>query len=562
MYRNFKSREILIGSLALGGDNPVRLQSMTSVNTMDTDAIIAQSIRMIEAGSELVRITAPGIREAEHLAIIKQKLQEKNYDIPLIADIHYSPKAAEAAARIVEKIRINPGNYTDKKRGKTHWTEKEYNDDIARIEERLFPLIEICKAHNTAMRIGSNQGSLSERIMARFGDTAEGMVASALEFVRICRRHDYHRIVLSMKSSNTQTMLAATRLLVQQMMDEGMDYPLHLGVTEAGEGQDGRIKSALGIGSLLNEGIGDTIRVSLTEDPEFELPVARKIVELNPPQKLDDPNKCGPVFYFERRKSKENGNIGGQKLPQVISRNPQSKTKADYIIIEDARQHVQIQNQHNQNDVVPAVLIDNTNAEVDIPEQHSIIARLKDLKEFESLFAALKASAKENPVILAPDFDCRDQERYQLKMSSLAGNLLSRGLGDGVFLQSRYHDEPFCTETAFAILQAARRRFSKTEYISCPSCGRTQFNIQKAVQKVREATQHLSGITIGVMGCIVNGPGEMAGADYGYIGAGGGKVVLFKGNKAVSEKIDENSAIHELIQLIKRNGDWVDPNED
>ena len=407
MYRNFKSREILIGSLALGGDNPVRLQSMTSVNTMDTDAIIAQSIRMIEAGSELVRITAPGIREAEHLAIIKQKLQEKNYDIPLIADIHYSPKAAEAAARIVEKIRINPGNYTDKKRGKTHWTEKEYNDDIARIEERLFPLIEICKAHNTAMRIGSNQGSLSERIMARFGDTAEGMVASALEFVRICRRHDYHRIVLSMKSSNTQTMLAATRLLVQQMMDEGMDYPLHMGVTEAGEGQDGRIKSALGIGSLLNEGIGDTIRVSLTEDPEFELPVARKIVELNPPQRLDNPEKCGPVFYFERRQSKEYGNIGGQKLPQVISRNPQSKTKADYIIIEDARKHVQVQNQH---EILPAVIIDEINAGEKITEQDVIIAHLKDLKEFESLFATLKASANENPVILAPDFDCEDTE--------------------------------------------------------------------------------------------------------------------------------------------------------
>ncbi len=559
MYRNFKSREILIGKLTLGGNNPVRLQSMTSVNTMDTDAIIAQSIRMIEAGSELVRITAPGIREAEQLALIKQKLQEKNYGIPIIADIHYSPKAAETAARIVEKVRINPGNYTDKKRGKTHWSEKEYNDDIARIEERLFPLIEICKSHNTAMRIGSNQGSLSERIMARYGDTAEGMVASALEFVRICRRHDYHRIVLSMKSSNTQTMLAATRLLVQQMMDEGMDYPLHLGVTEAGEGQDGRIKSALGIGSLLNEGIGDTIRVSLTEDPEFELPVARKIVALNPPQTLDDPEKCSPVFYFERRKSEEYGNLGGQKLPQVISRTSQSKTKADYIILEDAQKHVQLQNQHNQHEILPAVLIDGINAGEIIPEHDVIIACLKDLKEFERLFATLKASASENPVILAPDFDCEDKESYQLKMSSLAGNLLSRGLGDGIFLQSRYHDEAFCTETAFAILQAARRRFSKTEYISCPSCGRTQFNIQKAVQKVREATEHLSGITIGVMGCIVNGPGEMAGADYGYIGAGGGKVVLFKGDQAVSEKIEEDKAIDELVQLIKKYGDWIDP---
>ncbi len=552
-YRQYISREISIGSLKLGGNQPVRLQSMTSANTMDTNAIMAQCRKMLAAGCALIRITAPGVKEAGHLSVIKKNLIESGYDVPLIADIHYSPKAAEIAATIVEKVRINPGNYTDKKRGKTHWTEEEYQDDIKKIESRLLPLIEICKKHNTAMRIGANHGSLSERIMARYGDTADGMVESALEFVRICRKNNYHQLVLSMKSSNTGIMIYASRLLVQKMMEEGMDYPLHLGVTEAGEGADGRIKSALGIGTLLAEGIGNTIRVSLTEDPEFELPVAKKIVDQN----RTDNNQIYSLFFnpfgFERRKSRQVLVIGGDQIPRVFSTKANTKPQPDYELIEQQQDKITFRSHQNEN--IKGLYITKTDI---IPDKDAtlLIAAFNNVSQYYQFFEHLHQHKIDTAVVLAPIIHSADEENYQLKLASIAGNLFSNGFGDGIWLHNEFLHTPFLTQTAFAVLQAARRRFSRTEYISCPSCGRTQYNIQDAVQKVKAATSHLSGITIGVMGCIVNGPGEMAGADYGYVGAGNKTIVLFKGKEAVSEKIPEHEAVQRLVELIKANGDW------
>lgn len=450
----FESREIHIGSLALGGNNPIRLQSMTNTDTMNTQATVEQTLRLVDVGCEIVRITAPGVAEAENLYNIKNELVKRGCNVPLVADIHYNPKAAEIAAAIVEKVRINPGNYTDRNIGKIHFTDQEYANELEKIAERMSTLIEICKKHNTSMRIGTNHGSLSERIMSRYGDTPMGMAQSAIEFASICRQFDYHNLVFSMKASNVKVMVYSTRLFVQKMIEQGMNYPIHLGVTEAGDAEQGRIKSAAGIGTLLLDGIGDTLRVSLTEDPEKEIPVAQMIAS-----------------YFPRRKA----------------------TKADIMQL-------------------PTTFEPATDKQLFVPNYNS-----------------------------TEDYQIREAARY------------SKAYIDGQ--TTEIADD---SETALDIMQAVGVKISKAEYISCPSCGRTQYNIQEALQQIKAKTKHLKGIKIGVMGCIVNGPGEMADAHYGYVGAGKGKITLYKGKEVVRKNIDQAEAVEALIALIKDNGDWVE----
>jgi len=473
-FTPYQSREVKIGDVTIGGDNPIILQSMTNTNTMDTEATVEQSIRMIEAGSELVRITAPGVKEAKHLAIIKKELIKRGYKVPIIADIHFNPKAAEEAAKVIEKVRINPGNYVDRnKKDKIEFTDEEYNAEIERIKERILPLITICKEHKTAIRIGSNHGSLSQRIMSRYGDTAIGMAESAMEFLRICNDLDFNDIVVSMKSSNTRVMIHATRLIVTMMQKEGLNYPIHLGVTEAGAGDEGRIKSAAGISTLLHEGIGNTIRVSLTEAPEEELPAAKSII------------------------------------------NATQEIKEDEVI----------------------VISGNTET------QNNIIKLLKDNKIY-------------NPIILRKKYCISDFNKFIIKAASDLGTFLINGLIDGIWIENILLNINAITNMSFSILQSSRSRMTKTEYIACPSCGRTQYNIVDTLKRIQAKTSHLKGLKIGVMGCIVNGPGEMADADYGYVGAGNGLITLYKKKEIMKQNIPEANAIDELINLLKANNDW------
>lgn len=547
-YNRFPTREIKIGSLGLGGNSPIRIQSMTNTDTLNTDATVAQSIRMIEAGCELVRITAPGLKEAENLAVIKKKIRDSGFDTPIVADIHFNPHAAEIAARVVEKIRVNPGNFTDRNIGKTDFSESENREAIEKIRSRIQPLLKICKKYGTAMRIGCNHGSLSERIVSRFGDTPAGMVEAAMEFVRICNDFDFHNLVLSMKSSNTRTMVYATRLLVHQMMKEGFNYPIHLGVTEAGEGEDGRIKSAVGIGTLLTDGIGDTIRVSLTEKPENELIPAKKLVDrFNGLKNSFSEKNVLPFknpFEYERIETEKIDKIGGGQTPVVLTLKD-NFDKADYFFpensVSDVNESIQkIQQLKNQD-----LLIVSSESNELIFNERNIIAKAQ-------------VSIK-NPTIIHRVYKDNDIEEIQLKAATDFGSLLIDGLCDAVFIETpNISDNKFPVELSFSILQAARSRFTKTEFISCPSCGRTKYNIEIAVKNIRSKTAHLKGLTIGVMGCIVNGPGEMSGADYGFVGSGKGVVTLFKGKTPIIRNIPENKAIEALIQLIKDNGDWVD----
>ncbi|PKP23365.1 MAG: 4-hydroxy-3-methylbut-2-en-1-yl diphosphate synthase [Bacteroidetes bacterium HGW-Bacteroidetes-22] len=586
--KRLKTSTINIGQLALGGNAPIRIQSMTSVDTLDTASVVAQCIRLIEAGSELVRITAPGVREAEHLAVIKNELLKSGYTTPLVADIHFSPAAAEVAARIVEKVRINPGNYTEHKTGKTDYTETEYQLSIDRIRQRIEPLIRICKDHGTALRIGSNHGSLSERILSRYGDTPEGMVQSAIEFIDICEDLDFHNLVLSMKASNSRIMVQASRLLVNRMLKRGTVYPLHLGVTEAGEGEDGRIRSAAGIGALLAEGIGDTIRVSLTEEPEYELPVARRLVGFF---KTDDttlkselPEACSekksfadtndiinPVS-FNRNLSSEFMGIGNGKPVIVIGDN-----QADFQYIESIRTLVSSKTGNKLHLV--STLADHPQepyAWLATAEQLTELLRngvsinppslvilhcdhLNQLYPVRCAIANTRRQAFMSPIVIKHDAEMDDADGYSIETAALLGSLLIDGLADGVWLSGKTLPETKTTQIAYNLLQATRLRFTRTEYISCPSCGRTRFNIQELVKRVRNKTEHLTGLTIGVMGCIVNGPGEMSGADYGVVGAGNGIVTLFKGQHINKQGITEADAVNELIALIKAGGDWHEP---
>lgn len=696
-YKRLATKEVKIGDLLLGNFNPIRVQTMTTTDTMDTLGTVEQSIRCIEAGAELIRITAPSKKEAENLQNIKNELRKRGYHTPLVADIHFTPNAAEIAARIVEKVRVNPGNYVDKKKfEQIEYTDAEYLEEIDRIRERFTPLVKICKEHGTAMRIGTNHGSLSDRIMSRYGDTAIGMVESAMEFLRIARAESFHNIVLSMKSSNPQVMVQAYRLLIQHMYGEFNEcYPLHLGVTEAGDGEDGRVKSAAGIGTLLEDGIGDTVRVSLTEDPEFEIPVCRDLVKrYGPPtprmgdlagtqpsltnvpainlKSLQSEERALMASYFgggreeavlpyspfayKRRETFEVGNIGGKQVPVVIA--DLSKLKkitpkdleqvgykydevtdkwsigdmaADYIFTANHQLNFELpgtlkvivypetwketrttaageQKYHpifmdsgyvaaeEKNAQLNFVMIDCYSDEETINDYTYIDQLANDptvvlclsstnknaMQSVRRMFIELMNRKIQNPVVLITDSNWNTADEHLIHYSTECGALLLDGMGDGICLGmstksyelqtasfsqntsgrnylSNQSPEQFINNTAFSLLQATRTRISKTEYISCPSCGRTLFDLQETTAKIRAVTNHLKGVKIAIMGCIVNGPGEMADADFGYVGSGPGKITLYKGKEVVKRSVDSEVAVAELINLLKENEAWVEP---
>ena len=622
-YQRWQTREVMIGNVGLGGDNPIRVQSMTTADTMDTEKTVAESIRMIDAGCELVRITAPSKKDAANLGEIKKELLAKGYSTPLVADIHFTPNAAEEAAEHVEKIRVNPGNYADKKKFEHHeYTDESYITELERIRERFTPLVLKCKKLGRAMRIGTNHGSLSDRILSRYGDTPLGMVESAMEFLRICRDHDYHDIVISMKASNAIVMVQAYRLLVNHMMEEGMNYPLHLGVTEAGDGEDGRIKSAVGIGTLLEDGLGDTVRVSLTEAPEEEIPVARILVDryahrASSPAISEAPPSINP-FEYERRKTQAIGSIGGGNVPVVMADlsgreniGPASffgagynysvpldkwniaDMAADFIYVgkqqidfeipgtlsivqdADARQnrdrHIPLFDFNEAltqpiNDVhfvrLENKLLNETalnylrsNAEAVVLLSSSEEHAMADLR---SAFFRLMHAQITNPVVMERSYTLDSEDHFRMYSATDCGALFLDGLGDGLMIGGTNIPLRTSISTAFGILQASRTRISKTEYISCPSCGRTLFDLQETTAKIRAKTSHLKGVKIGIMGCIVNGPGEMADADYGYVGTGPGKITLYKEKEVVRRNVPEAQAVDALIDLIREHGDWVE----
>jgi (E)-4-hydroxy-3-methylbut-2-enyl-diphosphate synthase len=666
-YSRFVTREVNIGDVPMGGNNPIRIQSMTTTDTMDTIGTVEQSIRMIDAGCEYVRITAPSIKEAQNLAEIKKQLRQRGYTAHLVADIHFTPNAAEVAARIVEKVRVNPGNYADKKKfDQIDYTDLEYQGELERIYKKFAPLVNICKEYGTAMRIGTNHGSLSDRIMSRYGDTPQGMVESAMEFMRMCETLNYYNLVISMKSSNPQVMVQAYRLLVETMVAEGMNYPLHLGVTEAGDGEDGRIKSAVGIGTLLEDGLGDTVRVSLTEEPEAEAPVAIELVKRYNERKAEsekqkaketidhgpwtmDKIPHSPYEYKKRHTYEANAFIGGHMVPRVVV-DLSAKNLKDAAILNDAGYlYSPLLDKYNMAeqsvdfvylaDNLPSFvfpsnlkqlynyntwlkLADKTNCHpvfslseylnaTDRPSALNLVRiHLADIEsdEFASLpfnnslvfvlettalhgmadqrnfFFKLEELGLEIPVIVRRSYEfgvvSDELESQKLKVKSQnelttqdlelktqnlqlyaatdLGALLVDGFGDGIWIDAPELPAKVITSTAFGILQATRSRISKTEYISCPSCGRTLFDLMVTTQMIRSRTSHLKGLKIGIMGCIVNGPGEMADADYGYVGSGTDKITLYRGKEAVKKNISAANALDELIGIIKDDGNWVD----
>jgi len=655
-YRRLKTLEVKIGDLLLGNFHPIRIQTMTTTDTMDTLATVEQSIRCIEAGAELVRITAPSKKEAENLLNIKNELRRRGYHTPLVADIHFTPNAAEIAARIVEKVRVNPGNYIDKKFFEfIEYTDAEYNAEIDRIRERFTPLVKICKEYGTAMRIGTNHGSLSDRIMSRYGDTPMGMVESAMEFLRVARDESYHNIVLSMKSSNPQVMVQAYRLLVRTMEDEfGACYPLHLGVTEAGDGEDGRIKSAIGIGALLEDGIGDTIRVSLTEDPEFEIPVCKDLVkryadraergeEDKSTERGDEAGvrwKGGMIGEYRRRGTREVVNIGDHHVPVVVADFMQAATISRGDLKAIGYSYDVVSDKWNIGDAAADYLYSGgKTVDFDLPGTLRVICdhaawlgtdgkhhfplyqggeylravERSSVLNFISIDAAMEVSdvleaVREDgtailccwsshpqpmlsvrrlimellnrgidcPVILAVESEDTTIDGQLIHFSTEAGALLLDGMGDGIWLMNdpkkiinhrvsgrtyleTKNNHQFINNTSFSILQATRTRISKTEYISCPSCGRTLFDLQETTARIRSVTHHLKGVKIAIMGCIVNGPGEMADADFGYVGSGPGKITLYRGKEVVKRGVDSSIAVQELINLLKENSVWVEP---
>ncbi len=629
-YSRFITREVQIGDTPMGAHHPIRIQSMTTTDTMDTLGTVEQTIRMVESGCEYVRITAPSIKEAENLANIKKELRLRGYNVPLVADIHFTPNAAEVAARVVEKVRVNPGNYADKKKFENiAYTDTAYQGELNRIYDKFSPLVKICKEYGTAMRIGTNHGSLSDRIMSRYGDTPHGMVESAMEFIRICEDLNFYNLVISMKSSNTQVMVQAYRLLVQTMVAEGMNYPLHLGVTEAGDGEDGRIKSAVGIGTLLADGLGDTIRVSLTEDPEFEAPVAKALANRYLPRLLKEELPANSSsrelggyspFQHKRRLTDEIENLGGHQVPRVII-NLENENLKDpailnavgfnysalldkYNLTDQACDMVYLGNQlpsfsfpgglkqlynyatwlqlADQQNCHPLFsLTDYLNAEqkdaklnfVEVLAEELAVEQLKDLQQvvlvlttkaenamqtLRQAFVQLLAANLKLPVIVERNFDGLNLEDFQLYSATDLGGLLIDGFGDGVWINAKDISLSVINSTSFGILQATRTRISKTEYISCPSCGRTLFDLQETTQAIRARTSHLKGVKIGIMGCIVNGPGEMADADYGYVGAGADRITLYRGQEVVKKNVKTADAIDELIGIIREDGNWIE----
>lgn len=638
-YKRYKTREVQIGDIPMGGNNPIRIQSMTTTDTMNTLATVEQTIRMVEAGCEYVRITAPSVNESNNLAEIKKELRKRGYNVPLVADIHFTPNAAEAAARIVEKVRVNPGNYADKKKfEQIDYTQSEYNAELERIRKKFEPLVKICKEYGTAMRIGTNHGSLSDRIMSWYGDTPLGMVESAMEFIRICEDLNYYNLVVSMKSSNAQVMVQAYRLLIETMAKEGMNYPLHLGVTEAGDGEDGRIKSAVGIGTLLEDGIGDTIRVSLTEEPEFEAPVAKALAnrykkreqESNKINSSKDeislPSNFNP-YEYKRRETRNIGIIGGHQVPVVIADLSELKLNEPLQLSQIGYTYSALLDKYNMSDLaadiaylgdeipsyqfpgnlmkmynystwnkikanaagensVPLLNIDEflqTNLSAD--QLKFVIAKASDLNidlikklnsnkqtclilegdahhtmpSQRSIFYKLLEEQLAIPVITKNSYGSISLDELQLYAATDFGALLIDGFSDGIWLSaSKDISLRVLNSISFGILQASRTRISKTEYISCPSCGRTLFDLQETTQMIRSRTDHLKGIKIGIMGCIVNGPGEMADADYGYVGTGPGKITLYRGKEVVRKNVNTENAVDELIELIREDGNWIE----
>lgn len=645
-YKRLKTREVSVGGLLLGNGHPIRVQTMTTTDTMDTTGTVEQTIRCIEAGAELVRITAPSKKEAENLLAIRNELHRRGYRVPLVADIHFTPNAAEIAARIVEKVRVNPGNYADKKRFELiEYSDADYRAEIDRIRDRFVPLVRICREYGTAMRIGTNHGSLSDRIMSRYGDTPVGMVESAMEFLRIARDEHYHNIVLSMKSSNPLVMVQAYRLLAKTMFDEfGECYPLHLGVTEAGEGEDGRVKSGAGIGTLLEDGLGDTIRVSLTEEPELEIPVCKNLVKRYEAASTRPSGKVPAIerlpydpFEFRRRESYIVENIGGSSVPVVITDlsripdlQPEQLVAADYhydagtdkwkigdqaadfiftgsqipafplpgtlrvIAYPAAWEAGQAEHVHPifeaagyvnsklKHPKLNFVMLDCFNDETEINDftyldelanDPTVVLCLSStnrnaLASVRRMYIELLNRGIRNPVINIVDSHWESQEEHLLHFSTEAGGLFLEGLGDGICLgmapesYRRFaagNPELFLNKTSFNVLQAARSRISRTEYISCPSCGRTLFDLQETTAKIRAVTNHLKGVKIAIMGCIVNGPGEMADADFGYVGSGPGKITLYRGKEIVKRNVNSEVAVEELVRLIRESNAWVEP---
>lgn len=656
-YSRFLTREVSIGDIAMGGNNPIRIQSMTTTDTMDTLGTVEQSLRMVDAGCEYIRITAPSIREARNLAEIKKELAKRGCHVPLIADIHFTPNAAEEAARIVEKVRINPGNYADKKKFENfEYTPAEYQAELERIYLKFAPLVKVCKEYGTAMRIGTNHGSLSDRIMSQYGDTPEGMVESAMEFMRICEDLNYYNLVISMKSSNPQVMVQAYRLLVATMIKEGMNYPLHLGVTEAGDGEDGRIKSAVGIGTLLEDGLGDTIRVSLTEEPELEAPVAIALAERyeergevpgvrhevsgmrsevsggkshveNASGLGSDLHPAGySPFQYEKRKTAElNTFIGGHQVPRVVidlshknlkdpailgdvgylyspvlDKYNMGEQSTDFVYLADQlpsfsfpgnlkqlynypvwkksgnrsnchplfslQEYLEADEKDHSLNLVSISASDLGTEEFGrIPIDNTLVFVLETrslcgMQDQRQAFFSFLEAGIEIPVIIKRTYPGQlTSDQFQLYAATDVGGLLLDGFGDGMWLDAPEISPKTILTTSFGILQATRSRISKTEYISCPSCGRTQFDLQVTTQMIRRRTDHLKGLKIGIMGCIVNGPGEMADADYGYVGTGPGKITLYRGKEVVKKNVNTEDALDELIGIIREDGNWTEP---
>ncbi|OGX88889.1 (E)-4-hydroxy-3-methylbut-2-enyl-diphosphate synthase [Hymenobacter glacialis] len=641
-YKRRVARVVNIGDIPLGGNYPIRVQSMTTVDTMDTLGSVEQTLRMVEAGCEYVRITAPSMKEAQNLLEIKKELRKRGCNVPLIADIHFTPNAAELAARIVEKVRVNPGNYADKKKfEEIEYTDATYAAEVERIRERFRPLVQICKQYGTAMRIGTNHGSLSDRILSRYGDTPLGMVESALEFLRLCEEENYYNVVLSMKASNTQVMVQAYRMLVQKLDEEGLQpYPLHLGVTEAGEAEDGRIKSAVGIGTLLEDGLGDTVRVSLTEAPEAEAPVAKMLIDrythraelAQPIAPVVGEEPINPFQYF-RRVTREVENIGGANVPRVIAdlsrlqglefadlraagqlyspfldKFQMSDLGADYIytgqvpspfmlpnglkeivdysawrdaghradhfpVLTQAEYAVAAMKHPTLNFVFHNLASLTAPALNQLREDRTVVVFLYTenahaMPEIRRAFFELMNAGVNCPVIINRQYPALRDEQTQLYAATDVGGLLLDGLGDGIVLSTELLPErpkaewlttiDSLNQLSFGILQAARTRMSKTEYISCPSCGRTLFDLQETTAMIRKRTDHLKGIKIGIMGCIVNGPGEMADADYGYVGVGKGKIALYRGQEVIKKSVPEEAAVDELIELMREDGRWIE----
>ncbi|MGY3054763.1 (E)-4-hydroxy-3-methylbut-2-enyl-diphosphate synthase [Pedobacter sp. UYEF25] len=641
-YSRFVTREVTIGDIAMGGDNPIRIQSMTTTNTMDTMATVAQTLRMVESGSEYVRITAPSVKEAENLANIKKELKLRGCKVPLIADIHFTPNAAEMAARIVEKVRVNPGNYADKKKFENlEYTQQSYDAELSRIYKKFIPLVKICKEYGTAMRIGTNHGSLSDRIMSHYGDTPRGMVESAMEFIRMCEDQNYYNLVISMKASNTQVMVQAYRLLVETMVKEGMNYPLHLGVTEAGDGEDGRIKSAVGIGTLLEDGLGDTVRVSLTEDPEFEAPVAKALVDryLERKSAIGSRKSVIPTnlstsgfegyspYSYSRRITAPVHHIGGHDHPVVMIDVSKENLKDPFFLsavgyrysagldkynladqacdlvylgdnlpsfsfpgnlkqiynystwlgLNDKRnchplfsieefERADVKDEainlveisfENFNNLSPNLLEELTEKSSNLVFvlRTSVLHGMADQRAF---FITLQENGLKSPVIIKGSYRNLDADHLMLYAATDCGALFTDGFGDGIWIDAPDASLPLLNSTSFGILQATRTRISKTEYISCPSCGRTLFDLQETTQSIRSRTDHLKGIKIGIMGCIVNGPGEMADADYGYVGTGPDKITLYRGKEVVKKNVKTAFALDELIEIIREDGNWID----